>query len=229
MRHLKLTSMLAGLTAIIAFTSASAEGVVGALRLGTLGVGVDANFGLTDQLNLRVGYSAFNYSDTLSSSNIDYDGDAKLRTATALLDWHPGGGGFRISFGAIGSNTEVDVRGKPSNGTFEFNGQTFTASEVGTVRGKIEPGNTFGPYLGIGWGNAVGSAGRVTFLFDLGVIYMGSPDVNLNATCGPAAPSGTPECVQLRNAVVQEERDLQDDADIYEWYPVASVGLAVKF
>jgi hypothetical protein len=228
-RCLKWALIAVSLTASFQCTSASAAGVVGALRLGTLGVGVDANFGLTEQLNLRVGYSAFNYSDTLSSNDLDYDGDAKLRTATALLDWHPGGGGFRVSFGAVGSNTKVDVKANPSNGTFDLNGQTFTASEVGTVRGNIKPGNAFGPYMGIGWGNAVGSPGRVTFLFDLGVIYMGSPEVNLRATCGPAAPSGTAACAQLQNAVTQEERDLQDDANVYEWYPVASVGLAVKF
>lgn len=209
--------------------STQAEGIAGAVRLGTLGVGVDADFKLTEQLGLRVGYSAFNYSDNLKSSDVRYDGDAKLRTATALLDWHPGGGGFRVSFGAAASNTHVDVKANPSNGTFDFNGQTFTASEVGSVRGKVEPGNTFAPYVGIGWGNAAGSKGRVTFLFDLGVIYMGSPDVNLTATCGPAAPNGSVACAQLRNAVTQEERDLQEDADVYEWYPVASVGLAVKF
>jgi hypothetical protein len=210
-------------------TSTQAEGVAGALRLGTLGVGVDADFRLTEQLNLRVGYSAFNYSDNLESSDVRYDGDAKLRTATALLDWHPGGSGFRVSFGAVGSNTHVDVKANPTNGTFDFNGQTFTASEVGSVRGKVEPGNSFGPYVGIGWGNATGSQGRVSFLFDLGIIYMGSPDVNLTAACGPAAPTGSVGCVQLQNAGSQEERDLQDDADIYEWYPVASVGFAVKF
>jgi hypothetical protein len=229
MHRIRLASLALCLTAGFAGTSASADGVVGALRLGTLGIGVDANFGLTEQLNLRVGYSAFNYSDTLSSSDVDYDGDAKLRTATALLDWFPGGSGFRVSFGAVGSNTKVDVKAKPQNGTFDFNGQTFTASEVGTVRGNVKPGNSFGPYVGIGWGNAVRAQGRVTLLFDLGVIYMGSPDVNLNATCGPAAPNGTPACAQLQSAVRQEERDLQHDANIYEWYPVASVGVAVRF
>ncbi len=229
MRHVKLAAIAACFGACIACNAASAEGTAGAIRLGTLGIGADADFRLTEQLNLRVGYSAFNYSDTLSSSDVDYDGDAKLRTATALVDWHPGGHGFRVTFGAIGSNTKVDVRAKPSNNTFEFNGQTFTASEVGTVRGNVKPGNSFGPYVGIGWGNPFGSTGRATFLFDLGVIYMGSPDVDLTATCGSAAPTGSAECAQLQNAVVQEERDLQDDADIYEWYPVASVGIAVKF
>ncbi|HEU4601513.1 MAG TPA: hypothetical protein VFS24_06080, partial [Steroidobacteraceae bacterium] len=104
MRQIKLAAIAACFGACIACNAASAEGTAGAIRLGTLGIGADADFRLTDQLNLRVGYSAFNYSDTLSSSDVDYDGDAKLRTATALVDWHPGGHGFRISFGAVGSN-----------------------------------------------------------------------------------------------------------------------------
>jgi hypothetical protein len=229
MMRRRLISFATCLALGIACTSAHAEGIAGALRIGTLGVGVDVDFKLSEQLNLRVGYAAFNYDYTLNSTDVHYDGTANLRNATALLDWFPGNSGFRVSFGLMATNTHVDATGKPTNGTFEFNDQTFTASQVGSVKGTIEPGNSFGPYVGLGWGNPVGSSGRVTFLADVGLVYLGTPSVNLEATCGPAAPSNSVQCVELQNAVAQEERDLQDDANIYEWYPVASVGLAIKF
>jgi hypothetical protein len=225
----RLVSLVTGLSAIAMCSSASAEDLAGALRVGTLGIGIDADFKLGDQLNLRVGYAAFNYDDTLNNTSVHYNGTAKLRNATALLDWFPASSGFRVSFGLMATSTHVDATGKPTNGTFEFNGQTFQARDVGTLKGTIEPGNAYGPYVGLGWGNPVGASGRVTFLADIGVVYLGTPDVNLRATCGPAAPANSVQCIQLQNAVAQEERDLQDDANVYEWYPVASVGLAVKF
>jgi hypothetical protein len=211
----------------LAWSFAANADVGVSLRAGTLGLGADVNIGLTENLNLRLGYSLYDYDETIEETDVTYDGELKLRNATALLDWHAFGGGFRFSFGGVGANTEVDVVGKPTGGTYEIGDRVFTAAQVGSLTGKIEMGNSVAPYLGIGWGNTVDAAGRVTFLFDIGVVYMGSPEVSLVASCGASVPAAT--CAQLRDAVEQEEAELQDDATDYEWYPVIGIGLAVKF
>jgi hypothetical protein len=197
------------------------------LRAGTLGLGADFNVGLTERLNLRLGYSLYDYDETLEDTDVTYEGELKLRNASALLDWHAFGGGFRVSFGGVGAGTEVDVVGQPTGGTYEIGDRVFTAAQVGSLTGKIEMGNSVAPYLGIGWGNTVDEAGRVTFLFDLGVVYMGSPEVSLVATCGTSVPAVT--CAQLQDEVQQEEAELQDDATDYELYPVVGIGLAIRF
>lgn len=210
--------------------SATASAEVGAsLRAGTLGLGLEFNVGFTETLNLRLGYSTYDYDDTIEETEVTYDGEIKLRNPSAILDWHAFHGGFRLSFGAVATNTEINATGRPTGGTYELDGQVFTASQVGTLRGTVEMGNSVSPYVGLGWGNTVDAAGRVTFLFDIGAVYMGTPEVNLTATCGTAAPAGSVNCNRLQAAVQQEEDDLAEDATLYEWYPVISLGIAVRF
>jgi outer membrane protein assembly factor BamA len=223
MRYLRL---LAYFGALLVSSIASAE-VGASLRGGTLGLGVELNVGLTETLNVRLGYSTYNYDDTIEETEVTYDGEIKLRNPSALLDWHAFGGGFRFSFGAVATDTEIEATGRPTAGTYELDGQVFTASQVGSLRGTVEMGNSVSPYVGVGWGNTVDAAGRVTFLFDIGAVYMGTPEVDLIATCGTGL--STANCNRLQAAVQQEEDDLAEDATLYEWYPVISLGIAVRF
>ena len=212
----------------ILFFSTFANAEVGAsLRAGTLGLGAEFNVGLTETLNLRLGYSAYDYDDTLEETDVTYDGEINLRNPSLLFDWHAFNGGFRLSFGAVITDTKITATGRPTGGTYEIGDQVFTAAQVGSLRGTVEMGNSVSPYIGIGWGNTVDAAGRVTLLFDIGAVYMGTPDVNLTATCGSGIPVLT--CNQLQAAVQVEEDQLADDATLYEWWPVISVGLAVRF
>lgn len=208
--------------------SAVANAEVGAsLRAGTLGLGLELNVGLAETLNLRLGYSTYDYDDTIEETEVTYDGEIKLRNPSALLDWHAFGGGFRFSFGAVATDTKIEATGRPTAGIYELDGQVFTASQVGSLRGTVEMGNSVSPYVGVGWGNTVDAAGRVTFLVDIGAVYMGTAEVDLTATC--SAGLSTTNCNRLQAAVQQEEDDLAEDATLYEWYPVISLGVAVRF
>ncbi|HEY8538085.1 MAG TPA: hypothetical protein VIL28_04400 [Steroidobacteraceae bacterium] len=214
---------------LLVYGAAVSADVGASLRAGTLGVGAELNVGLTETLNLRVGYSLFDYDDTIEETDLRYDGELKLRNATALLDWHMFGGGFRVSFGAVGASTEIDVVGTPTGGFYDIGDETFAADEVGSLRGKIKMGNDVAPYVGIGWGNPVDKDGRITFLFDLGAVYTGSPDVNLTAQCGPALAGDPTRCAVLQQEVRREADELADESTSYEWWPVVSIGLAVRF
>jgi hypothetical protein len=223
MRNLRV---LFGLVMLCVGAAANAD-VGMSLRAGTLGAGADVNFGLTETLNLRLGYSMYSYDETVEETDVTYDGELKLSNASALLDWHVFNGGFRLSFGAVGGGTEVDVVGVPApNNTFDIGDETFLASEVGNLTGKIEMGNSVSPYFGFGWGNTVDKAGRITFLFDLGVVYTGSPDVSLDVNCGVTTAS---RCNLLRAEVQKEEDEIATDATEYELWPVVSLGLAIRF
>jgi hypothetical protein len=215
--------------AALAFSSTAAADVAAALRAGTLGVGLDLNFGLSERLNARVGYSGFSYDDEVEDSDVLYDGEIKLSNAQALLDWHVFGGGFRLSFGAVGLGTKADVVGEPLGGTYEIGDDVFTAAQVGSLRGNVEYSNSVAPYVGFGWGNTVDKADRITFLFDIGAIYGGSPEVTLSAECGPAAPVGGATCNRLQTAVAQEESELEEEGAVAEWWPVVTLGIAVRF
>ena len=213
-------------------SSAALADVGVGLRAGTFGIGAEFDAGLTETLNLRVGYNTFSYSDTYNDTEITYDGKLKIGAASALLDWHVFHGGFRLSFGAVQKGPKIDLVAKPNaNSTFEIDGVTYTASQIGNATGTIKVGDSVAPYLGIGWGNTVDKEDRVTFLFDLGVIKTGSPKINLNFTCNAtiSGTSGDPTCAQFNARIAEEKAKLEDTAKDYEWYPVVALGFAVRF
>ncbi len=216
------------LIATLGFTSTSARAETGiGLRAGTMGLGVDFDISLLEKLNFRLGYNGLNVNKDVSDTDVNYDGEIKISSFSGLLDWHVAGGGFRLTGGLVGSGPKINVVGAPSGGTYDLGNNTYTASQIGSLRGEIKLGNSAAPYLGVGWGNAVSTKHRVSFLFDLGLIYGGEPDVALTAICGAGVPA--PTCAQLQVDVQREIQELKDDVSTIRWYPVISFGIGVRF
>ena len=79
-------------------------------------------------------------------------------------------------------------------------------------------------------GRVLGRARNISSSFaDVGAIYGGAPSVSLTAQCGPAAPSGSPLCNQAQSDVAAEQQKLRNKAAFLRWYPVVSLGIAVRF
>lgn len=227
MRSFVLANAVLGMAAMGIADAARAD-VALALRGGTLGIGAELAVGITDNLNLRFGYALFDYSTEIEDTDVLYDADLELRNPSALLDWHAFGGGFRVSVGAVGASTKVVGTGVPTGGSYEINGALYPANAVGSLKAEIEASNSIAPYIGIGWGNPVDRAGRWTFLFDIGAVYYGSePDVMVSVSCGEALNAA--QCAQLRNDVEAERRDLIDEVDTLNWYPVINLGISFRF
>lgn len=218
----------------IAFTglprnSAAAPRFAMALGAGTPGVGLSLGFGFSRQWGMRVGYSAFDLHHAVNTSDVDYRGTLKLGIATALLDWYPFKGVFHLTAGVADDATKLDVVGQPTQGTYTFNGNTYTTQQIGSLTGQAKFAHPVGPYLGFGWGNPTGGSGRVHFLLDVGAIYGGAPQVTLNAQCGSAAPPGSPLCATAQSDLLVERRNLQHKVDVLDWYPVVNLAVAVRF
>jgi hypothetical protein len=226
----KLGAILAASGVFLATTlgSGSANADVGiGLRGGTMGFGIDFDIGMTEKLNARLAYNFFEYDDTVEDTDVTYDSTLKIGSFSALLDWHVAGGGFRLSAGAVTSGPKFEVVGTPTSGTYEIGNNTYTASQVGDLRGEVEIGSSVAPYIGLGYGNVVGKNHRVTFLFDLGAIYGGTPDVNLAARCG-ASLTAT-QCARLQSDVQVEIQEIKDEMTTLKWYPVLNLGIGIRF
>lgn len=200
-----------------------------AVRAGTPGVGLDLDLGLSPSFGVRVGFAGLDVDHSLTTSDVDYNGRLKLRTFTGLLDWYVFRGGFHLTAGVAGNGTKLDVVGQPSQGSYTLNGTTYSSSQLGSLNGELKFGNSVAPYIGFGWGNPAGEDSRLHFLFDVGAIYGGTPSVSLTAQCGPAAPPGSALCSEIQSNVGSEEQRLRHKASILEWYPVVSLGVAVRF
>lgn len=220
----------AGVLLILSAVPGHAEVAI-AGKAGTLGAGAELTVGLARQLNARLGINGYSYSDRREASGNEYDGEAKLRTGTGLLDWHPGGGGFRLTGGVVYNDTTIEGTSiPPASGVYDIGGAPVPVSFVRSLNAKADF-DPIVPYAGLGWGNAVAAGKKVGFFIDLGVIFQGKADVTLT----PDIPAGSPidstpgARIALDVLLQREEQELEDDAADYDLYPVLSIGLSYKF
>lgn len=205
----------------------SAQNVGVAATVGTLGPGVQVAFKTTQKLNVRVGgsYFAVTVDDELEDDvDIFLEGDARIGAFSALADYHVFGNSFRISGGARINLFEVQGDGVPTESYCfgdEIDGvcqdKLFPPESLGTLGGTVSYPTPIQPYLGLGFGNLGRGESRVTVMFDLGVIYTGSPEIELEAT-GLLSPTANPD----------QEKNLNEGLESFVLYPVFSFGVGVR-
>ena len=62
-------------------------------------------------------------------------------------------------------------------------------------------------------------------MFDLGVVFSGSPELTINAAVNPADPNAA----TFEQQKAKEISQLQDDLNDFEFWPVVSTGLVYQF
>ena len=191
------------------------------IKTSTLGLGLEVERSFSDLISGRIGVNYFPYDYSGTEDDIEYDFDLNLMSLSALLDWHPFKGSFRISAGVIYNGNEIDAKAKTS-GTYDIGDSTYTGAELGTLTGKIDF-DDIAPYFGLGWDTSFGKNKAFGFLFELGLIYQGSPKADLSAD-GPVASDPT-----FQNELAKEENNLQSDLDAFKVYPVIAIGLSYRF
>ncbi len=213
---------LALLLALGLNTAAHAGDLAVAVKAGTLGLGVEATTSVVPMfINARLQGSAFNYNFTIKDTQVTYDGKLKLATVGLLADIYPFAGKFRITGGAYYNGNKLSMTGKSAAGTFTFNGVTYNAAQVGNVTSTVSF-NKFAPYVGLGWGDAISSGSPIGFSLELGALYMGQPKTSITAT-GLANNPG------LAANIVAEQKKLDNSLSRLKWYPVASIGVNLRF
>jgi len=200
-------------------------------KVSTLGLGVEGIGAISPNFNGRVGVNYFDFGIDTEQSNINYDADLQLLSVAAMIDWFPSSkSGFHLTTGLLYNNNRVDATAQ-STETLDIAGIEFPLSAVGQLEGELTFPNTIAPYLGIGYGNPVRQGRRFGFSIDLGLMFAGSPNVDLNAS-GPLIDPllGAPVVGSLlENAIEEEEEDIEDDLSELGIYPVLSVGVSYQF
>ena len=188
---------------------------------GTLGGGLEGTVKIHDQFNARIGINGFNFDYDGTEDDVEYDFELKLFTVSALVDWFPFSNNFRLSAGFLVNGNEINASAKGA-ADYTIGDVTYTSSQVGTLSGNIDF-NDLAPYLGVGYGNPFGSDGNWMLTLDFGVMYQGSPDVNLSAD-GLLANNPT-----FLADLKKEEDNLQDDISAFKFYPVIALGITYRF
>jgi hypothetical protein len=186
------------------------------VKAGTLGLGVDLTGRFNNWFSVRGTLSKYDYDDTFTESDIEYDGTLKLGAYGVMLDFYPMKGAFRLSAGLLKNRNELDMSGTPT-ADIDIGDTTYTPAEVGTLDGGVQFKDTVS-YFGIGFGNAAKAPGRVRFVFDLGVLAQGAGDVTLSSSTGLVNPADLQE----------EEKQIEDDIDSYKYWPVVAFGISFR-
>jgi hypothetical protein len=232
LRQSLLVSVLGAGLLIPGLASAGNLGIAG--KVSTLGYGIEADYVLSDTFSVRVQYNTYSYDDTFDEDGIDYDGELDLQSFGVLLDWHPFGGGFRVSAG--GFNVDNKISGEASGeGTYEIGDEEYTVRPGDNLRlnADMKLGDGFKPYLGLGWGHSPANKGGLLLSFDVGVLIQGSPEVALDVSgtaedqFGNTVDAGNDPTVQAE--LRKEEKNMEDDLKNFDLYPVVSLGIGWRF
>ncbi|MFD2189686.1 hypothetical protein [Pistricoccus aurantiacus] len=213
-------------TALLGAGIGSAQGferhiAVSALA-GTTGVGADVSWRFHEHLALSAQYAGgLSWNGDLDTDEADYEGDLNIAAGALKLDYYPFAGRFYVTAGIMLPDIQADIEGyAKEEQSFEFNDQTYSASEVGVLHGKLTVADGVQPYLGLGWRASHRSG--FGFFSELGVMATDA-EVSLRAS-GPAADNP-----RFQDDLRKEERKLKDDVEEVAIYPVAVLGISYTF
>jgi len=209
--------------------TALADGVALSGKIGlTTGYGIEATLG-GDKLSGRFGFNKYSYKANGNADSMNFDFRLNLQSISALADWYPFAGRFRVSGGLYNNKSKIEMTAVPNAGaTYTINGIPYAAnSAVSSLQGKMTF-SPISPYLGIGWGNPVSKGKGWGMVSDIGVIFQGSPKYSLAAACGAALTAL--QCTQLQNDVAAEQAKQQTDLNnSFKYWPVLSIGLSYQW
>lgn len=206
---------------LLLFCSAEvhAQGTAAGLRAGTHGPGLEVARAILPNLNVRLGAGYLPYGTdgvyTEGDASVQYQLDSAVQTASLLADWYPFPGAFRLSGGLMYNGFSADLAVEAPDG-FTAGNRNFNKEQVGTLTGRLDYGSKIGPYLGLGFGNPVAAGKGLGFMFDLGAMYTGALQFNMEGT-------GMIEPTAEQDAVITEK--LQG----LRLWPVLSLGMTYQF
>ena len=194
--------------------------------VGTTGLSLGVAHAYSERLGARAEVSLVStISRTFTQDGIDYSGEVRSTRFAALADWHPLGGGFRLTAGLSGGKSSGDFAGAPSTGS------TIT---IGTATVSVGPADRYDtrvefpsamPYVGLGWGH---TPARGWGLHADAGLLIGTPTVT-----GSLSPSLSAKIALTgRDPQAELERELQtvrDTTGKVVGLPVLSVGVSYRW
>ena len=209
----------AGLYSIVLSACIAQADVGVTAKIGTLGVGADATFPISENVNLRLNFNAASYDFIREEDAGDVLTDFEWTTYGAMVDWHAFKGSFRFTLGVFQNDNQVDLTGDLT-APVDLGGVEYSLT---ALTGDITF-NDIAPYVGIGFGNAIDAEGRWRFNCDFGLLFQGEPEVDAEAV-------STFSFLQpvVDDALQEEVDEIEDDLSFFTIYPVVSIGVSYRF
>jgi hypothetical protein len=175
-------------------------------------------------LGLAADWTEWSQSD-LGIHDIKYDARVRLLNEPLTLDVYPWKKyAWHVSFGWLFNQNELTGSASGS-GTITIGGIPFSRDNVGSLDLKVRQ-QWVSPYLSFG-GNFLyfDHAHHWALGGVLGVAYTGDPQVSLTRSGGVSGPLGS----VIDAAVNREQKNVQNYADQFKWWPVAKLFVTFSF
>ena len=205
-------------------------------KAGINGLGLDVTLGLSENINLRAGVSRIDIEgedetitvgDSGNEADLDTEVDYEYGANSLFLDWHVFGGGFRLSAGLFKNNGSAEGSSTLLAATV-IDGQPLDPSDFsGDIDTEVSLGESYQPYVGLGWGRGAGGDGGFSLSVDVGVALL-DPSVDFDATVNAGGANGLSQA-ELNSALAALEADAEDELDDYELWPVLAIGINYAF
>jgi len=230
----QLIGLILGMTLLVSNTHALDFGV--GVKAGTLGAGVDLSFGLTKTINARIGFTGVDVDSEQETLSVGDPGleedmfatlDADYGANGLLFDWYVFDGTFHVTAGMVKNNGAMELSAALQTGvTYTVGGQPFDSNDIiGNIGGSVNLGDSYQPYLGIGWGRKADDDPGFSLSVELGVALL-DPEAQLQATLNPG---GSLTQAELDALLRDTEDEFESELDEFELFPVLSLGLNYAF
>ncbi len=187
----------------------------------TNGWGGELKYIFNKHFTIKSSYETLNFSTDYSfnESDINYDATFDYKTGgISLLGDFNFTRNLYVSAGILFNDFNPQITGHAAS-DLVYGDITIPASKVGSFEFSINPEMSISPYAGIGIRAFFGKNKRVVFNTEIGMFYMGSPEIEIEAT-GLLAPTADPAHGQ--------KETFENQLEQYKIYPVLKLNLAVK-
>ncbi|MDD2700336.1 MAG: hypothetical protein PHH36_03765 [Sideroxydans sp.] len=193
-------------------------------HVSTLGGGLEIGAPLSERYTARLGFNTFKASGNTDSGGLNYTGDLKLSSVSAMMDWRPWNGVTHLTAGVIFNSNKLELNAAATAGTvYNINGFDYTANTGDAINTTVDF-NKVSPYLGIGWSGQPKKQG-FSFSSDIGILFQGSPKATVTASGSWAGTGGK----TVTDLVADAQSQLNSDLSNFKYYPVISFGIGYTF
>jgi len=232
----QLTGIILAITLLLSNANANAVDIGVGLKAGTLGAGVDLSVALTKTINARIGLTSIDIDSEQETISVGDPGfeqdmnatlDADYGASGLLFDWYVFDGTFHFTAGMVKNNGAVGMTSALQPGvTYRVGGVPFDSNDIiGDIGGSVDLGDSYQPYLGIGWGRKADDDPGFSLSVELGVALL-DPEAQLQATLDPGGSLNPAELDAMLRAA---EDDFESELDEFELFPVLSIGVNYAF
>lgn len=182
----------------------------------TLGAGLEAGYRFNQQWQVRAGVNGYAGNFVYKRNDYDLHSRVSLLNAGVTVDYFPFANDFYLSGGARLSANRIEGKVRNLHGTLKNGADVFVPNPLTDFTVKQ---NVIQPYLGTGYSVKVKDG--VSLNFNLGALYAGTPDLDVDSRAHKLGFS--------RKDIRREIERAQNRLSWFKIYPVVQVGLKIEF